>query len=79
MTPRSESNTNIAILELSSRACKFMTVRTSRLENGFDWSAFKSESTLTQIGQLLRTNNTICWGDFEEKMMELDGFLMELH
>ena len=45
-----------------------MTVRTSRLENGFDWSAFKSESTLTQIGQLLRTNNTICWGDFEEKI-----------
>lgn len=59
---------NIAILELSSRACKFMTVRTSRLRNGFNWSAFKSESTLTQIGQLLDTNNTIHWGDFEEKV-----------
>lgn len=69
MTNKKRTTSDIAILELSSRACKFMTVRTATLRNGFDWSAFRSESTLTQIGQLLDQNNKIRWHDFEEKIL----------
>ena len=69
MKHNKQTSSDIAILELSSRACKFMTVKTAKLQNGFNWAAFQSESTLTQIGQLLDQNNKILWKDFESQIL----------
>lgn len=66
---RTEIHTKLAILELSSRACKLLLVRANLLRNGFTWSAFENESTLTNTGLLLDERNHLEWSHFEKQVL----------
>lgn len=67
---RSDSNhRQIAVLELSSRACKLLLVNVSLVADGFNWSAFENVSTLTHTSLLLDDDNFLDWNRFEEKVL----------
>jgi exopolyphosphatase/pppGpp-phosphohydrolase len=64
-----ERPNRIAVLELSSRACKLLLVNVALATNGFNWSAFDNVSTLTHTSLLLDDDNVLDWNRFEERVL----------
>ena len=64
-----ERPNRIAVLELSSRACKLLLVNVALATDGFNWSAFDNVSTLTHTSLLLDDDNFLDWNQFEEKVL----------
>ena len=64
-----QSHNRIAVLELSSRACKLLLVNVPLVTNGFNWSAFDNVSALTHTSLLLNDDNFLDWNQFEEKVL----------
>ena len=61
--------TKVAVLELSTRACKLLVADIKRLENGFSWDAFKNESHLTNTGHLIDSNGHLPWKTFKTNVL----------
>lgn len=59
----------IAILELSSRACKLMVVDSVRIWSGFNSESFYNSSTLTHMGERLQSNNEISLEAFRQHVL----------
>lgn len=59
----------IAVLELSTRACKLLIANVKDLIYGFSWSAFANESYLTNTGHFLDRKNHLSWETFEQHVL----------
>ena len=54
----------IAILEISTRACKLLIADIRELQQGFTWDGFRSEGNLTNLGLQMDDNGAIPWESF---------------
>ena len=59
----------IAVLELSTRACKLVIADLSKLRQGFRWDAFTNFAKITNIGQLLNEDDIIPWEPFQQQVL----------
>lgn len=64
-----QNPSKIAVLELSTRACKLIIANVRRLQQGFKWEAFDNSVDLTDMGQLLNQEDAIPWNDFKRQVL----------
>ena len=61
--------TKVAVLELSTRACKLLVADIKILTKGFNWQAFKNDSHLTNTGHLIDSNGNLPWQLFKKNVL----------
>ena len=54
----------VAILEISTRACKLLIADIRDLQQGFTWDCFRSEGNLTNLGLQIDDDGAIPWESF---------------
>ncbi len=64
-----EHPVKIAVLEISSRACKLLIADIRELQQGFTWDAFQNAGRLTNLGMLLTKDKRIPLDKFEESVL----------
>jgi exopolyphosphatase/pppGpp-phosphohydrolase len=66
---RNQALQRIAVLELSTRACKLLIVDLVHLTNGFSSEVFINQAVLTNTGQWVSADNIIHWTDFHSHIL----------
>ena len=71
---RTDTPSKLAVLELSTRACKLLIADLHILnhpcvDQQLNWTAFSNKSELTEMGTLLKADNTLPWNDFKKHVM----------
>ena len=59
----------IAILEISTRACKLLIADIRSLEQGFTWEGFRNQGNLTNLGMQTETDGSISWDSFAKLVL----------
>lgn len=59
----------IAILEISTRACKLLIADIRELQQGFTWDGFRSEGNLTNLGLYAEEDGSIAWETFSNSVL----------
>lgn len=66
---RNQPLQRIAVLELSTRACKLLIVDLVHLTRGFSSEVFINQAVLTNTGQWVSADNIIHWTDFHSHIL----------
>ncbi len=70
----------IAVLEISTRACKLLIADIRELEQGFTWEGFRNQGNLTNLGMQTETDGSITWDSFSELVLpHIKRHLARLH
>lgn len=59
----------IAVLEISTRACKLLIADIRELEQGFTWEGFRNQGNLTNLGMQTEMDGSITWQSFSELVL----------